>query len=666
MSIKYKMLIPMLFLTFLTAITLLTASVLFFSKYVGITAITDVETYQSVLQAQVQMRHDIATASSSLMASDPQIQAAMRSKDREVLISRAIEMQATTAVEFCTITDTSGMVIARSHEPEKFGDDVTSQKNIVEALTGKQFTGIEQGTAVKLSIRSGAPVYTDDGQFIGVVSSGFRLDQETFVDQMKKLFNSEVTVFLGDERISTTVIKDGSRAIGTKAEEKISTQVLSGNSYYGEAKVLEQSAFVGYSPITGADGDIIGMLFLGRYTNESSAAIREFALRGGLIAFVILLFAAPLIIMIARRVVAPVQVMLRAAEQMADGAIDVQVEVNTKDEMNDLAMSFSKMIDHMRNQANEIAQISSGDLSGTINVRSSKDDVGLALQTMINLNNQVFSEIIEAARQVSSGAIQVADGAQNLAQGSTEQASSIDALSSAIAEVYQKTQINTAGADEALSLINRVDTLMNESMQSMSQMLKSMRGISDASDNISRIIKVIDDIAFQTNILALNAAVEAARAGQHGKGFAVVADEVRNLAAKSAAAAKETSELIAGNVDRVQEGNRIVEKTEKSLQSVAECAQMNAKSIIKISQANREQEESLSQISQGIERISIVVQANTATAEQSAATSEEMSSLSNVLTELVSRFKLRKRTSNMGQFENFIDSSSANTPLYIE
>ncbi|MDR2908353.1 MAG: methyl-accepting chemotaxis protein [Oscillospiraceae bacterium] len=643
MSIRYKMLIPMLLLTFITAAALLGASVYIFNDYVEGTTQSELEGYQNVVVSHIDDMHSMATTSTGMIASDSRIQAALVAGDREALIARATELQAQTGVEFCTITDAEGNVLARSHDPGNFGDSVASQKNIAEALDGNSFTGIETGTAVKLSIRSGAPVYTAEGAVAGAVSTGYRLDQDTFVDRMKAIIGSEVTIFLGDERISTTVVgADGARAVGTTADPVISAQVLGGTPHYGKAAVVGHDAFVNYSPLKGADGGVVGMTFVGKYTVESVAATYDFFLRGGIIALIILVVATPLIIILARRTVLPVHAILKAAETIAEGDVDVFVEVNTRDEMKALADSFNRMVAEMKRQSRDIAQVAGGDLSGEVNVRSGKDAVGIALRSMLEMNNEIFAMIIEASKQVSGGAMQMADGAQNLAQGSTEQAASIEELSAAISLTYEKTRVNTRDAGEALEIINRVGELMNGSMSSMNEMLTAMAGISEASDRISRIIKVIDDIAFQTNILALNAAVEAARAGQHGKGFAVVADEVRNLAAKSAAAARETSELIAGSASRVTEGNQIVERTNESLKAVAECAQRNAEAINKISSANLEQEKELSRISEGIQQISAVVQANSATAEESAATSEEMSSQSSLLTELVSRFKLRE------------------------
>lgn len=253
----------------------------------------------------------------------------------------------------------------------------------------------------------------------------------------------------------------------------------------------------------------------------------------------------------------------------------------------------------------------------------------------------VLEELAVSSSQVSAGADQVADGAQALAQGATEQASSVEQLSASITDVSNRITDTADFSQKANKLGKEAGETVSRGKEEMSHLLASIQDIAEASNNIQSIIKVIDDIAFQTNILALNAAVEAARAGNAGKGFAVVADEVRSLAQKSADAAKETTQLIKNSLEHVSRGEEIAHRTDAAFNDVATAAQDILDMIEKIAQASNEQADSISQISVGIDQISSVVQTNSATSEESAAASEELSGQAGVMKNLLDQFQLK-------------------------
>jgi Methyl-accepting chemotaxis protein len=260
-------------------------------------------------------------------------------------------------------------------------------------------------------------------------------------------------------------------------------------------------------------------------------------------------------------------------------------------------------------------------------------------ELLLNLNSTLL-QISQSADQVDSGAGQVANGAQALSQGATEQASSIEELSASITEITEQIRKNAENAKSVHDKANFAEREMFSSNDQMREMMIAMGQINFKSSEISKIIKIIDDIAFQTNILALNAAVEAARAGVAGKGFAVVADEVRNLAGKSAEAAKHTTILIEETISAVENGSQITSKTATSLDKSANATKEVVALIDDISKASQEQATAIIQINQGIEQISSVVQTNAATAEESAAASEELSGQANILQELIAKFEL--------------------------
>lgn len=340
-----------------------------------------------------------------------------------------------------------------------------------------------------------------------------------------------------------------------------------------------------------------------------------------------------------------------AALKMSEGDFDLSLTYESNDELGDLSNSMRKMSSDIKAVIEDTDYMLGTMAEGDFSVRTKIEEryVGLfsgllsSMRQMRGSLNDVITQINQSAEQVSGGSEQVSAGAQALSQGATEQASSIEELAATTNEISTKVEHMADNAAAANHNTSEVQEQMGRCQSQMEDLIQAMDEISQKSGEIGKIIKTIEDIAFQTNILALNAAVEAARAGEAGKGFAVVADEVRNLASKSAEASKNTAILIDGTVNAVSNGTNITNATAEALLKAAESVKKSAAAVGAISREADAEATAIAQITQGIDQISSVVQTNSATAEESAASSEELSGQAQILKNLVNRFTLLEK-----------------------
>nr|WP_320026420.1 methyl-accepting chemotaxis protein [uncultured Acetobacterium sp.] len=346
-------------------------------------------------------------------------------------------------------------------------------------------------------------------------------------------------------------------------------------------------------------------------------------------------------------VVAPVQEASATLNELAQGNLNTGMAGHYQGDYTIIKDSMNQTVDFLKRYVGEITHTLEEIGRGNLDQHITDDYLGdfqaikTALNDITSSLSSTMSDINIAAGQVEIGSQQISSGGQALSQGTTEQASAIQQLTASIEEVAGETKKNAMNANEANELAMRVRNNAEVGNTQMNKMVTAMVDINESSKSISKIIKVIDDIAFQTNILALNAAVEAARAGQHGKGFAVVAEEVRSLAARSAEAAKETTGLIEGSIDRVDAGTKIADQTEESLKEILHEIEKVTDLVGSIAQASNDQASEIAQITQGIEQVSTVVQTNSATAEESAAASEQLSGQAEMLKQMVDAFKIK-------------------------
>jgi len=504
------------------------------------------------------------------------------------------------------------------------------------ATDGFEVIGVSISQAVK-----------NNGKIVGVMAIDISLDSlSSMFDKASEDFYGYYMlvdgdgIILSDPKNKENNFKNISETYGSEFANAVSSNVDFEQLEIEEKDYLVKSVFsdsTGWNYVSVVDKD--AML-------KSATNLKIFVY----VAMLILLAAASsFAILVSNTIAKPIKAVVKSANEVANGNFNVEINAKSTGEVGVLIDSFKligKTLQTYKLYIEEITHVLNEIADGNIGFKLESDYIGefsKIKEALLNISNTLtytLNEIKISSNQIASGSDQVAAGAQALSQGATEQASSIQELTATIQDISLQIDDNAKSAQNANILSNQTGEGIMEANTDMQQLMKAMKEIYSKSNEISNIIKTIDNIAFQTNILALNAAVEAARAGIAGKGFAVVADEVRNLAHKSAEAAKDTTALINDTVQAVSKGAQIAEKTAASLNSVVEKTENLTSLIDNIAQASINQAEGANQVAIGIEQISAVVQTNSATSEESAAASEELSSQAVLLNELVNRFQL--------------------------
>lgn len=614
----------------------------------------DTERSQMALTTMNSMIKDYETQSAAAaehLAANAEVIHAVQLGDAAAVktaVSQSMKQMATD-VDFVTVVNGQGVVIARTLD-DKTGDSVTGQANVAKALKGEIATVTETGADIKLAIRTGSPVKDSSGKIIGAISTGYSLVNTEFVDKMKSMTGSEFTIFVGDERVNTTIISNGQRAVGTKLDQKIAKTVLDEKSqYFGSADILGVPHATAYQPIVDSNNQAIGIYFAGLSLEESNAAMRNATVISVVLELLLVLLAITLLLLFVRRTISrPLDEMAQVATQLAQGNLNIALEYRAKNELGILAdalrSTVSSLQSYIRDISEKLHQMAQRDMRVQMDLEYVGDfaPIQTALVQISSSLNQTLSLIDVASQQVNTGAEQVSAAAQALAAGASEQAATVQELTASIATVDQQAEANVQNVRQATEYVTQAAAGILQSNEEMQKLTRAMDEIRESSEQISSITKVIEDIALQTNILALNAAIEAARAGTAGKGFAVVADEVRNLAAKSAEAAKQTAVLLQNAGGTVKEGGEIAENTSRVLSQAGEQAKMISVSIEQVERGSVEQAGAIEQITLGLSQVSSVVQNNAATAEESSASSEELAAQAQALQQEVSKFILEK------------------------
>lgn len=481
-------------------------------------------------------------------------------------------------------------------------------------------------------------------------------DKTQLLDSLKEQMGCEFTIFRGDERAYTTIQNNGERAVGTKLSDDLAEIVLEkGESYVGKAEILGVEHLCSYVPTKDSKGKVDGLVFAGisMETANSQISLTVWLAVGAGVLLIIL--GVVLVLCFVRRSVSkPLSGLSQMAYTMERGELGLEEkqitipDIRSNDEIGLLAWTFENTMNRLRDYIGEISHVLAAISQGDLTVQTRLDYVGdfvsikNSLDNILAKLNGTMSQIAESADFVSGGSEQMSTAAQALSQGALEQASTVEELDMTMRDISEHVGQTAQSAQQAGQKVSNVGGQLRESNEKMQQMIRAMEEINSNSSEIGKIIKTIENIAFQTNILALNSAVEAARAGKAGEGFAVVAGEVRELAAKSSEASQSTAELIEKSIKSVEYGAKIASETAEQLASVVQGAAEVEETTSWIAEASATQAQSVSDIQQQISQISEVVQMNSATAEESAATSQELSSQAMLLKNLIDLFQLKR------------------------
>lgn len=474
------------------------------------------------------------------------------------------------------------------------------------------------------------------------------------LDALKQEMGCEFTIFHGDERMYTTILQNGQRAVGTRLSSDIAEIVLKqGKSYVGKTTILGEKHLCSYVPTYDVNGQIDGLVFSGISMSSVIKQISLTVVLSCLIGIALIIIGILIVEAYIKRTVSdPLFHLTILAQTLEQGNLGLNqhetmmAKIDSNDEIGILSKSFDNIISRLKNYIGEISNILKAIASGDLTAKITQDYIGDFATIHISLNdilqrlNTTVGQIVSSAEYVSSGAEQMSTVAQALNQGSIEQNGAVEELEETIHSVTNSVKQTAESVQRAREQVGGMRCQLAEGNQKMQEMIIAMGEIRNSSNEIEKIIKTIEDIAFQTNILALNAAIEAARAGEAGKGFVVVADEVRNMAAKSAEASQSTSALIRHSIATVNQGTQIADATAKQLENIVAGAHEIVEIINGIATDAQTQAGAVEQIQDQIGQITSVVQTNSSTAKESAATSQELSDQSSVLKQLVKTFQL--------------------------
>ena len=541
------------------------------------------------------------------------------------------------------------------------GKDYSDREYVQQALQGNVYVSEPLVSKItgELTIMVAAPLYSSRGSIAGVV---YFVPPETFlndiVSSIKIGENSRAYMInkngdtIADVTLDTITTQNIEREAQSdsslKSRAALHAAMRRGENGFGSIRASDWPRFLAYAPVNGTDGWSVAVAT----PKMNYLADTYFGIVINILVIIASILASIVVALkLSSNISNPMRACAARMKLLVEGDLESPVpQVKGQDETAELTRSTAELVKGLNTISNDISYLLTEMANQNLDIRSAHRDayVGgfqtilLSMRTLKVELSSTMRQINASAGQVSSASNQVSMGAQSLSQGSMTQASSVEELAATITEISDSAKRTSSAAEEAGHFVNQAGGQLGVSVEHVKELNAAMEKISTSSEEISKIIATIENIAFQTNILALNAAVEAARAGSAGKGFAVVADEVRNLATRSDQAAKATKELIEGSIAAVAEGGQAVEKVTESLEQTSVSAGHVTTQMDIVVEAVANQTAAITQVTEGIDQISSVVQTNSATAQESAAASEELSAEAASLKQLVDRFVLAR------------------------